>query len=148
MGSIVRHTFVAVDRETKRHGLLVDVYDVAPTDSEPRDRAVDLTRRLIRRSVRVGLAITPYLTLVIKDPLLELMITPDAFTVRRISTELLLEHAGIGAPAAGTGFRWQIWRWLSMLGAQWRTLLPPEAIPLFVPDVVGHLLDVDLVEDD
>ena len=72
----------------------------------------------------------------------------DRYEVRSLPSAKLLEHAGLGEPRRGAAFIQQFRRWLDAVAASWISYLWPEALGVIMPDVLGHLVNVDLEEYD
>lgn len=139
-------TIVAVDRATHFKGLLVEVYPESLPDGELEKATVELKRRLFDGCIRVGILVTPEVMLVLRNVVPESAFKASGFEVQRVPTAELLEHAGVGKPHPGPGLAVQVRRWLEAVGRSWFSFLWRGAVSTMVPDVVGHLGDVDLEE--
>jgi hypothetical protein len=139
-------TIVAVDPITHYKGLLVEVYPESLPDGEIQKATVELERRLFDWNIRVGIVVTPDVMLVVRDLVIDRGFSANRFEVQKVPTGKLLEHAGLGRPHPGASLASQMRQWLEAVGRSWFSFLWPEAVSAMVPDVVGHLVRVDLEE--
>ena len=140
-------TIFARNPETGARGVLIEVEpDLGDVAVARRAREADvaaLRRRLFDRNIRVGLRVSPYEVLVLRDRLTSMSFEGNDYARYTIDTSLLFEAADVGKPSA-TELIDQVRSWLSVLAESWSEHLPAEAYEAFVPDVVGHLVRADI----
>ena len=140
------HTIVAVDQATHFKGLLVEIYPESLPDGELQNAADELKRRLFDQRIRVGIVVTPDVMLVVRDVAPEPAFKVSGFEVQKVPTAELFEYAGLGKPRPGAGLTSQVRQWLEAVGWSWYSSLWRGAVSAMVPDVVGHLVNVELDE--
>lgn len=137
-------TIFARDPETGARGVLIEVRP--DLDDVIIARQADVTalcQRIFDRNMRVGLLVSPYEVVVLRDRLTSMSFKGNDYARYTIATTLLFEAADIGKPSA-TKLIDQVRAWLSVLASSWSEHLPDEAFEAFVPDVVGHLVHADI----
>jgi hypothetical protein len=137
-------TIYAIEPAMGTEGLVVEIHP--ELSSLPDDLIAAFSRRLFNRSVRVGLAVTPVETRVVRDESTSTSFSRDRFEVSApLSTIALFGAADLAPPGSGEHFVVQVRTWLEAIAASWQSFMDRSAVGVMVPDVVGHLVDADLV---
>lgn len=136
-------TFVAVDPQTGERSLIAEVHpDLDRDPSEGELRAFE--QRMFDRNLRAGLCVTRATVVVVRDLLSAMEFATNSFDRQAVSTRDLLAAAGLRPNAVGPNFVRQVQTWLEAVASSWSAVIPAEAIPLLVPEVVGNLAQANL----
>ena len=100
------------------------------------------------RSTSASVLATPADMLVVRDFGMDRTFNGDRYEVRSLPSAKLLEHAGLGEPRRGAAFIQQFRRWLDAVAASWISVPVAGSSRVIMPDVLGHLVNVDLEEYD
>lgn len=145
LANVHPRTFIAVDPLSGQRSLIAEVHpdSVQPPNSE---MLRDFERRLFDRNVRVGLIVTPMSTVVIRDLLSAMDFQSNTYAKDSIDASDLMRAAGLRTNVTGNIFVAQVRTWLDAVATSWHSFLPPSAVPLLIPDVVGNLAQANLEE--
>jgi len=135
-------TLAAIDPSTRRRGLLAEIHPEI-VGKPPESIIKDFCERLFLRNIRVGLLVTPMVTLVVRDRLRSMRFSRSEYDVVTLETQSLLDVAELGTASKDEGLGKQIHKYLAAVAASWSSFVPSDAIPAMIPEVVGELAQVD-----
>jgi hypothetical protein len=133
----------AIDPVSRRRGLLVEVHPELGATVPPSVRR-EFCGRLFSRNIRVGMLVTPQVTLVIRDRLRTMQFRDDEYEVTELPTRSLLDAANLGPARTDEELSEQFANYLFAVAASWSTFVPDEAIPAFIPEVVAEVAQANI----